>query len=84
MEEMVLVITETIYIPLLDEGTDVARPTQGERLEDGTFRVLPTARYNPDDETWQFKPGSVVHCVRKMTSVGSVLMAERLRTAGDD
>ena len=81
---MVLAITETIFIPLLDEGTDVARPTQGEHLENGTFRVLPTPRYNPEDEAWQFVPGSIVHCVRKITSAGSVLMAERLYTVDNE
>lgn len=51
-----------IYIPLLDEGVPVARPTLGERIKDNIFKVLPTENYDPDDETWMYPPGSVVQC----------------------
>ncbi len=71
-------ITETIYIPLLDEGTDVARPTQGVSMGAGIFRVLPTPDYNSESETWEFPPGCTVICGKREISVGEVLMAERL------
>lgn len=49
-----------IYIRLLDEGTDVFRPTEVLDLGEGLFRVLPTADYDPEDEKWEFPPGSIV------------------------
>ena len=56
---------QTIYIRLLDEGTDVFRPTAAEPVEGGLFRVLPTPNYDPEDEVWEFPPGSVVRCETK-------------------
>jgi hypothetical protein len=73
--------TERIYIPLLDEGVDVWRPAEAERLADGSYRVLPTPNYNPDDETWKFPPGSRVVCESKQLSGGRVLAAVRLAPA---
>ena len=81
---MILATTETIFIPLIDEGTDVARPTQGEPLGGGVFRVLATEGYDSEDEIWQFPPGSIVLCGTKLTSLGTVLMAEKLQGADSD
>jgi hypothetical protein len=53
-----------IHIQLLNEGTRVFRPTQGELIEDMVFKVLPTENYDPDDETWEFPPGKIVRCER--------------------
>jgi hypothetical protein len=55
-----------IFIRLLDEGVPVARPTYGEVIGDNIFRVLPTENYDPEDETWEFPPGSIVQCERKI------------------
>lgn len=60
--------TRTIYIQLLDEGTIVYRPTLGEELENGIFRVLPTEDYDPEYEIWEFPPGSLVR--GEMESLG--------------
>jgi hypothetical protein len=51
---------ETIYVKLLDEGTDVVRPVPARRLSEGIYEVLPTANYDPKDESWEFSPGSKV------------------------
>ena len=53
-----------IYVRLLDEGVPVARPTYAEMIENNIFHVLPTEGYNPDDETWEFPPGTLVRCER--------------------
>ena len=82
-EETILVTTETIYIPLLDEGTDVSRPTLGIRLGGGFYEVLPTPGYDPEIETWAFPPRSIVLCASHQTSAGRVLMAQRLRSSTD-
>jgi hypothetical protein len=51
----------TIYMPLLDEGTDVWRPVRASRDGD-VFTVLGPM---PEEETWQFPPDSRVLCARK-------------------
>jgi hypothetical protein len=73
---------EEIYIPLLDEGVNVWRPTQAERLSDGSYHVLPTPDYDPDDEKWEFPPGSRVVCERNRLSRGEVLAAVSLAQRG--
>lgn len=67
--------TVPIYIQLLDEGTDVWRPTQALDVGNGSFRVLPTPDYDPEDEIWEFLPGSLVRLGKKRISVGEVLIA---------
>jgi hypothetical protein len=52
--------TVEIYIRLLDEGTEVSRPTQALDLGGGLFKVLPTSDYDPTDEVWEFLPDSIV------------------------
>jgi hypothetical protein len=49
-----------MYIRLLDEGTEVCRPTEALDLGNGLFKILPTAHYNSENEKWEFLPGSVV------------------------
>lgn len=65
-------MTEEIsaYVRLLGEGTDVYRPVQLERLSDGIF-VVQEKFYDPDDEKWEFPPGSIVKLTKHMLSDGS-------------
>jgi hypothetical protein len=51
-----------IYIPLLDEGTEVCRPTKGLPLGGLRFMVLPTPDYCPQMEKWEFPPNTIVEC----------------------
>ena len=53
-------MTVEIYVNLLEEVTACSRPTQAQVLEHGLFRLLPTDDYDPDDEHWEFPPGSIV------------------------
>lgn len=76
--DLAVPMTETIYIPLVDEGVEVRRPTVGERQPDGSFLVRPTPGYDPADEAWAFPPGSRVECEVRQTSAGRVLAAVRL------
>lgn len=70
--------TKTIYIPILDEGTNVTRPTQGIPLGGNLFRVLATPDYDSDDEHWKFPPGSVVQCVEAAKDNRILLIAKDL------
>jgi len=64
---------EKIYIPLLDEGTPVLRPTNGEIMAKNIYKVLPIENYDPTDEHWMFPPGKIVKC-KKMTKQGKVIL----------
>jgi len=70
-------IKRVIYIRLLDEGIDVWRPTEGLDLGGGLFRILPTPDYDPEDEKWEFLPGSVVECKNTQSPEGEYLRATK-------
>jgi hypothetical protein len=70
--------TTTVYVRLLDEGTDVFRPTEAEQRPDGTYKLLPTRDYDPDDEHWEFLPGQVVRCEHMHLHGGKRLVATAL------
>lgn len=65
-----------IYIPLLDEGVSVVRPTQAEWVKDDIFKVLPTDDYDPDNEHWQFPPGTLVICEPEIREDKALLVAQ--------
>jgi hypothetical protein len=71
--------TEVIYIPLLDEGVPVVRPTQGRPLGKDEFLVLPTSDYDHETEVWEFPPGSIVSCVWEHHDGARILVARKLR-----
>jgi hypothetical protein len=54
--------TVTVYVRLLDEGTPTSRPTLAEKVGTDKFRLLATPNYDPEDEHWEFLPGSIVRC----------------------
>jgi len=74
----------TIYIRLLEEGTEVLRPTEAEELGDGLFKLLPTPNYDPQDEHWEFGPGSVVRGVFRKVEGDAVLVAVNVNYDGDE
>jgi hypothetical protein len=55
-----------IFVYLLEEGTDAWRPTEAVSIGDGSFKILPTPDYDPEDEVWEFPPGS--NCPMRDTS----------------
>ena len=65
-----------IYVALLDEGVDVWRPIQAERLSGNTYRIL-SQPYDRSVEAWQFEPGDVVLCEIVESSEGRILAATR-------
>ena len=65
----------TIYVSLLDEGTPCSRPTLAESVGDGLFRLLETPNYDPQDEHWEFPPGSVVRTITKKHERQDYLLA---------
>ena len=71
--------TETVivFVRLLDEGTDVWRPTRAHQLPGGLYRLLPSEGYDPEDEDWEFPPGCTVACELQAKSGEKVLVAIR-------
>jgi hypothetical protein len=65
-----------IYVALLDEGVDVWRPVQAERLSGTTYRIV-SQPYDRDIESWQFEPGDVVLCEMVESSDGRILAATK-------
>lgn len=66
-----------IYVRLLNEGTDVLRPTTGILLQPGEVRVIATPNYDPDSEEWEFPPGSTVRYVKEIREGREVLVARQ-------
>ena len=64
-----------IFVSLLNEGTDVLRPTQGLVLGTNEVQVLATPDYDPTIEVWEFPPGSRVRCVTEIRSGRELLVA---------
>lgn len=67
-----------VYVRLRGEGTLVFRPAPAEFLEDETARLLVPPNYNPEDEEWEFKPGSVVRIELRQLSGGEAYVATGL------
>jgi hypothetical protein len=75
MEKQLIVV----YVDLLDEATPTIRPTNAEVLGDNRYRLLPTERYDPEVEEWEFIPGAIVKCKEIRTDRGeNVLLAVEL------
>ena len=64
-----------LYVPLLNEGTEVLRPTKGLLLGSDVVQVLATTDYDPAIEEWEFPPGSKVRCVLETRSDRKLLVA---------
>ena len=79
MSEQMVSSTEPIvvYIPLLNEGTDVLRPTTALVLGPQTVQILPTSDYDASVEEWQFPPGSKVRCTPEVRGGREVLVARQ-------
>lgn len=58
----------TIFIPLLDEGTSVWRPTKAKALGNGHYRIVGII---PSGEKWAFEPGATVRCETKKFGDGA-------------
>jgi hypothetical protein len=56
-----------VYMPLLNEATEVWRPVEATLMPDDTYRVEGPME---EDEEWAFPPGTVVRCDWKTFSGG--------------
>ena len=58
---------ETIYIYLLNEGTDVWRPVKAFQVKENIYKIS-SVNTDPEDEIWQFNKGDFVRCEFKPLS----------------
>jgi hypothetical protein len=68
-------IKQKTYVRLVDEGTEVSRPTEALDLGNGLLELLSTPEYDSEDEAWEFRPGSIVRCERSHGCSGEYLLA---------
>jgi len=61
-----------IYVPLLDEGTDVWRPASAEHIRDDVYRITSEPS---EDEYWKFSAWQLVRCRQQKLSGGDCLVA---------
>ena len=57
-----------VYVHLLEEGTPTSRGTEAIPLGNNIYKLLATEDYDPNDEVWQFLPGSIVRCEQSTTA----------------
>jgi len=73
--------TRTIYVHLLNEGTEVLRPVKAREISELVYQLLRPDDYDAGHEEWEFLPGSTVRCVAQVREDEPVLVAvEQLST----
>ena len=65
----------SLYVPLLNEGTDVLRPATGVFVGPDVIRVESPDDYDPETEEWEFPPGSEVRGVAEFRGGRQILVA---------
>jgi hypothetical protein len=65
--------TRTIYVYLLNEGTDVWAPVEAEHVAADTYRIISGSGYEDTDA--EFQPGDMVLCRLRAFSDGEGLVA---------
>ena len=66
---------ENIYIQILGEGTIVYRSVPASRIKNNIYKLEGEEIYDPEDEEWEFKPGTIVKTERKYLQSKMVLIA---------
>jgi len=62
-----------VYVNLLEEGSPTLRGTHAIDLGNGSYELLTAPDYDPQDEIWEFLPGSIVR-VEKKTNYGKEIL----------
>jgi hypothetical protein len=65
---------DTIYVALLDEGLDVWRPVEAQKLSPDRYLIV-EQDYDPGIERWEFEPGTVVRCRKEKRNGRQILLA---------
>ncbi len=65
----------TIYVRLLDEGTEVFRPAEAVEQAPGVYELIAPVGYEASDERWEFPPGSLVQIAPRIGSGDTIQVA---------
>jgi len=68
--------SQTIYVQLLNEGTSAWRPADARFIKDYIYELLLIEHYDPEDEEWEFVPGTLVHCEQSRDRLTAIRKAE--------
>jgi hypothetical protein len=49
-----------LHVRLLNEETEVFRPTRALKLGGGLFKLVASPSYDSEDQAWEFLPGTLV------------------------
>jgi hypothetical protein len=66
---------KNIYIQLLEEGTKVYRPVPALEVKHNIYEVGGFEIYDPEDEVWEFSPGTYVLVEEQSLNHEKVLIA---------
>jgi hypothetical protein len=66
---------KTIYVYLPDEAVDTWRPVLAEHVRENVYRIADQP--HPEDEVWEFLPGTLVLCKQIQLDEGPVHAAIR-------
>ncbi len=69
------IMEKIIFVQLLDEGTKVYRPVPACEIENSIYKVGGFENYDPEDETWEFPPGTYVVVEEQNLEGETVLVA---------
>jgi hypothetical protein len=64
-----------IYVRLLGEGVEVYRPVAASMVSTATYILGGADVYDPENEEWEFPPGSLVNVQEKTLNGDVVLVA---------
>lgn len=64
-----------VYVRLLNEGVNVYRPVPASPVSASIFLLGGSDIYDPEDEEWEFLPGSLVIVEERILAGESVLVA---------
>lgn len=71
----------TIHVYLRNEGVDVWRPVEAERVRADLYRIV-SVNGDPVDEEWRFHTGDVVRCEARAFSEGRTGLVAVERVSG--
>jgi hypothetical protein len=69
---------DIIYVQLLNEGAVCYRPVPATRTADGTYILEGEDLYDPEDEAWEFAPGTRVYVEKRLLSGDFAIQSECL------
>ena len=67
-----------VYVLVLEEATNVFRPVPAIKIRRNIYKLEGFDIYNPSDETWEFKPGTIVLAEMKELEGEKVLVAIKM------